>query len=53
MSTAALLWIVHLNLKVNNIVVPETLGDDRPVRSILFIWLRAGRELAKRKMLDQ
>ena len=36
-----LLWTVHLNLKVNDIVVPETLGDDRPVRSILFMWLRA------------
>ena len=33
MSTAVLLWIVNLNLKVNDIVVPETLGDDRPVRS--------------------
>ena len=41
MSTALLLWTVHLNLKVNDIVVPETLGDDRPVRSIMFIWLRA------------
>ena len=40
MSTALLLWTVHLNLKVNDIVVPETLGDDRPVRSILFMWLR-------------
>ena len=41
MSTALLLWTVHLNLKVNDIVVPETLGDDRPVRSILLMWLRA------------
>ena len=41
MLTALLLWTVHLNLKVNDIVVPETLGDDRPVRSILFMWLRA------------
>ena len=41
MSTTLLLWTVHLNLKVNDIVVPETLGDDRPVRSILFRWLRA------------
>ena len=30
-----------MNLEVNDIVVHETLGDDRPVRSILFIWLRA------------
>ena len=28
MSTALLLWTVHLNLKVNDIVVPETLGDE-------------------------
>ena len=41
MSTALLLWTVHLNLKVNDIVVPETPGDDRPVRSVLFMWLRA------------
>ena len=41
MSTALLLWTVHLNLKVSDIVVTETLGDDRPVRSILFMWLRA------------
>ena len=40
-STALLLWTVHLNLKVNDIVVPETLGDDKPVRSILFMWFRA------------
>ena len=26
---------VHLNLKINDIKVPETLGDDRPLRSIL------------------
>ena len=50
MSTALLLWTVSLNLKVNDIVVDETLGDDRPVRYILFIWLRA---CIKRKMLDQ
>ena len=41
MSTALLLWTVHLNLKINDIVVPETLGDDRPVRFISFMWLRA------------
>ena len=35
--TPLLLWTVQLNLKVNDVVVPETLGDDRPVRSILFI----------------
>ena len=40
MSTALLLWTVHLDLKVNDIVVPETLGDDRPVRSIQFMWSR-------------
>ena len=34
MSTALLLWTVHLNLKVNDIVVPETLADDRPLRLI-------------------
>ena len=26
---------------MNDIIVPETLGDDRPIRSILFILLRA------------
>ena len=41
MSTTLLLWTVHLNLKVNDIIAPETLGDDRPLRSILFISLRA------------
>ena len=41
MSTALLLWTVHLNLKVIDIIVPETLGDDRPLRFILFISLRA------------
>ena len=41
MSTALLLWTVHLNLKVNDTAVPEALGDDRPVRSISFMWLRA------------
>ena len=41
MSMAMLLWTVHLNLKVVDIVVPETLGDDRPVKSILVMWLRA------------
>ena len=41
MSTALLLWTVHLNLKINDIVVPETLGVDRPVRFISFMWLRA------------
>ena len=40
MSTALLLWTVHLNLKVNDGIVRETLGDDRPLRSILFISLR-------------
>ena len=35
--TPLLLWTVQLNLKVNDVVVPETLGDDRPVRSILFM----------------
>ena len=25
-----------MNLKVNDIVVPETLGDDRPITSISF-----------------
>ena len=29
MSTALLLWTVHLNLKVNDIVAPETLGDNQ------------------------
>ena len=51
MSTALLLLTVHLNLKVNDITVPETLGDDRPLRSILFISLRAC--IVKRKMLDR
>ena len=51
MSTALLLLAVHLNLKVNDIIVPETLGDDRPLGSILFISLRAC--IVKRKMLDQ
>ena len=41
MSTAMLLWTVHLDLKVNDIVVLGTLSDDRPVRSILSMWLRA------------
>ena len=41
MSTAQLLWTVHLNLKLNDIVVHGTLGDDRPLRSILFMSLRA------------
>ena len=27
MSTALLLWTVHLNLKVNDIAVPETLAQ--------------------------
>ena len=51
MSTALLLWTVHLNLKVNEIIVPETLGDDRHLRFILFISLRAC--IVKRKMLDR
>ena len=51
MSTALLLWTVHLNLKVNDIVVLETLGDDRPLRSILLVSLRAC--ILKRKMLDR
>ena len=41
MSTALLLWTVHTNLKVNDIIVRETLSDDRPLRSIFFISLRA------------
>ena len=41
MSTALLLWTVHLNLKINDIVVPETLGDDGPLTFISFMWLRA------------
>ena len=41
MSTALLPWTVHLNLKVNDIIARATLGDDRPLWSILFISLRA------------
>ena len=41
MSTALLLCTIHLNFKVNDIIVGETLGDDRPLRSILFISLKA------------
>ena len=51
MLTALLLLTVHLNLKVNDIIVPETLSDDRPLRSILFISLRAC--IVQRKMLDR
>ena len=51
MSTALLLWAVHLNLKVDDIIIPEIVGDDRPLKSILFISLRAC--IVKRKMLHR